>query len=275
MNSFGHSRRWPITIVGILICAVLLFPLYWMVNVSLTKSQHLISNPPRFFPTDPTFNGYVVALQSQLPNLATSLIIALGTVAITLAIALPAAYGMSKLRAPGSGAIMFVFLLAQMIPGVVLVLALFAIYQAIGLLNSYPGLMLADATGAMPVAVIILRAYMAQIPDDLIEAAKLDGASEFRTFWSVVTPLSRNAILTASLLTFLGAWADFLNARSLTTGNSIVPFTLGIYRFIGTLTTNWNAVMASAVIASIPAAVLLVVAQRYVAAGITAGAVKD
>lgn len=276
MNTFGRSRRWLITVIGIVICGVLLFPLYWMVNVSLTKAQDLISTPPHIFPFDPTFDGYVQALSTQLPNLASSLIIAFGTVFLTLAVALPAAYGMSKLKAPGSGPIMFVFLLAQMIPGVVLVLALFAIYQAVGLLNTYPGLMLADATGAMPVAVIILRAYMGQIPDELIEAAKLDGASEPRIFWLIVTPLSRNAILTASLLTFLGAWSDFLNARSLTTGNSIVPFTLGIYRFLGSgLTPNWNAVMAAAVIASVPAAVLLVVAQRYVAAGVTAGAVKD
>ncbi|GAB7304884.1 hypothetical protein MAFF212519_27670 [Clavibacter michiganensis] len=88
-------------------------------------------------------------------------------------------------------------------------------------------------------------------------------------------PLSRNAIVTAALFSFLFAWADFLNANSLTSGNSIVPFTLGLYRYIGSTTTNWNGIMATAVIASIPAAVLLVVAQRFVAAGVTAGAVKD
>nr|WP_269330528.1 carbohydrate ABC transporter permease [Kineosporia babensis] len=182
---------------------------------------------------------------------------------------------MSKLRAPGRGLIMFIFLLAQMIPGIVMVMALFAIYQQIGLLNSYPGLMLANATGAVPVAVFILRAFMLQIPDELIEAAKLDGAGEWRAFWAIVVPLSRNAILTASLLTFLASWGDFLNARSLTTGNSIVPFSLGLFRFIGANTQDWNAVMASAVIAAVPATVLLIFAQRYVAAGVTAGAVKD
>ncbi len=268
-------RRWTDTGIGLAICAVLLFPLYWMVNVSLTKPDELIRNPPRFLPTNPTFDGYVQALDSQLPHLFTSLVIALGTVALTLAVALPAAYAMAKLRAPGSGLVMFLFLLAQMLPGVVAVMALFAIYQAVGLLNSYVGLIVADATAALPLAVIVLRAFMLQIPDELLEAAKLDGAGNVRAFASIVVPISRNAVVTAALFSFLFAWADFLHAASLTSGNDIVPFTLGLYRYIGAQTTDWNAVMATAVLASVPAALLLIVAQRYVAVGVTAGAVKD
>ncbi|MEO3755394.1 carbohydrate ABC transporter permease [Streptomyces sp. B6B3] len=268
-------RRWTDTGIGLAVCAVLLFPLYWMVNVSLTKPTELIRNPPRFLPTNPTFDGYVQALDSQLPHLLTSLVIALGTVALTLAVSLPAAYAMAKLRAPGSGLVMFLFLLAQMLPGVVAVMALYTIYQSVGLLNSYAGLILADATAAVPLAVIVLRAFMLQIPDELLEAAKLDGAGNVRAFVSVVVPISRNAVVTAALFSFLFAWADFLHAASLTSGNDIVPFTLGLYRYIGAQTTDWNAVMATAVLASVPAALLLIVAQRYVAVGVTAGAVKD
>jgi multiple sugar transport system permease protein len=268
-------RRWTDTGIGLAVCAVLLFPLYWMVNVSLTKPTELIRNPPRFLPTNPTFDGYVQALDSQLPHLLTSLVIALGTVALTLAVSLPAAYAMAKLRAPGSGLVMFLFLLAQMLPGVVAVMALYTIYQSVGLLNSYAGLIVADATAAVPLAVIVLRAFMLQIPDELLEAAKLDGAGNVRAFVSVVVPISRNAVVTAALFSFLFAWADFLHAASLTSGNDIVPFTLGLYRYIGAQTTDWNAVMATAVLASVPAALLLIVAQRYVAVGVTAGAVKD
>jgi multiple sugar transport system permease protein len=269
------ARRWLDFTVGLVLCAALLFPLYWMVNVSLTQPQDLLSTPPHLFPTNPTFAGYARALDTQLPNLVTSVIIGIGAVVLTLAIALPAAYGMAKLRAPGTGVVMFLFLLAQMIPGIVLVMALFAIYNSLGLLNSYAGLILADSTASVPLAVIVLRAFMTQIPDELLEAATIDGAGRLRSFVSIVVPLSRNAIVTSALFAFLFAWADFLNARSLTTGNSIVPFTLGLYRFIGAQTTDWNSVMATAVLASVPATVLLLVAQRYVAAGVTAGAVKD
>ena len=268
-------RRGIDVAVAVLICGFLLFPLYWMVNVSLTKPQNLIQTPPNLFPADPTLDGYVQALSTQLPNLVTSLVISIGCVILTLAISLPAAFAMAKFRVRGTGAVMFVFLLAQMIPGIVLVTALFAIYNTLGLLNTYPGLILADATASVPFAVIILRAFMLGIPDELIEAARIDGASNWRAFVSIVIPLSRNSIVTAGLFSFLFAWADFLNANSLTSGNSIVPFTLGLYRYIGSTTTNWNGIMATAVIASIPAAVLLIVAQKYVAAGVTAGAVKD
>jgi multiple sugar transport system permease protein len=268
-------RRGVDVAVAIVLCGFLLFPLYWMVNVSLTKPQNLIQTPPSLFPADPTLDGYAQAISTQLPNLVTSLVISIGCVILTLAIALPAAFAMAKFRVRGTGAVMFVFLLAQMIPGIVLVTALFAIYNALGLLNTYPGLILADATASVPFAVIILRAFMLGIPDELIEAARIDGASNWRSFVSIVIPLSRNSIVTAGLFSFLFAWADFLNANSLTSGNSIVPFTLGLYRYIGSTTTNWNGIMATAVIASIPATLLLILAQRYVAAGVTAGAVKD
>ncbi|MBF4636109.1 carbohydrate ABC transporter permease [Agreia pratensis] len=268
-------RRGIDLVIAIVACGFLLFPLYWMVNVSLTKPQNLIQTPPSLFPSDPTLDGYVQALSTQLPNLVTSLVISIGCVILTLAIALPAAFAMAKFKVRGTGAVMFVFLLAQMIPGIVLVTALFAIYNALGLLNTYQGLILADATASVPFAVIILRAFMLGIPDELIEAARIDGASNWRAFVSIVIPLSRNSIVTAGLFSFLFAWADFLNANSLTSGNSIVPFTLGLYRYIGSTTTNWNGIMATAVIASIPAAILLIVAQKYVAAGVTAGAVKD
>jgi multiple sugar transport system permease protein len=268
-------RRWTNLAIAVVLCGFLLFPLYWMVNVSFTKPQNLIQSPPSFFPSDPTLDGYVQALSTQMPNLVTSLVISIGCVILTLAIALPAAFAMAKFKVRGTGLVMFIFLLAQMIPGIVLVTALFAIYNALGLLNTFAGLILADATASVPFAVIILRAFMLGIPDELLEAARLDGASNWRAFVSIVIPLSRNSIVTAGLFSFLFAWADFLNANSLTSGNSIVPFTLGLYRYIGSTTTNWNGIMATAVIASIPAAILLIVAQRYVAAGVTAGAVKD
>jgi multiple sugar transport system permease protein len=253
----------------------MLFPLYWMVNVSLTRPQDLLRTRPNLFPTNPTLDGYIASLGSQLPSILTSIVIGLGTALLALAISLPAAYAMSKLRAKGSGLVIFLLVLAQLIPGIVLVMALFTLYSQLGLINTYLGLILANATAAVPLAVVVLRAYMGQIPEELIEAARIDGASQVRVFFSIVIPLSRNAIVTAALFSFLFAWGDFLNARSLTSGNEILPFTLALFRFIGAETTNWNAVMASAVLASIPAMLLLILAQRYISAGLTAGAVKD
>lgn len=268
-------RRGSDVVLGTLICAVLLFPLYWMVNVSLTRPADLVRTPPRLLPLSPTFDGYRLAVEKIGASLGVSLVVGLGTVVVTLALALPAAYGMSKLRAPGSRLLMFGLLLAQLIPSVVLVTALFSLYKQLGLLNTYPGLILADSTASVPFAIIMLQAYLRTVPDDLLEAARIDGAGHVRTFVSIVVPLSRNAVTAAALFSFLFAWGDFLNARTLTTGNSITPVTLALFRFVGAEATNWNGVMASAVLASIPASILLVFAQKYVSAGVTAGAVKD
>lgn len=268
-------RRGSNVVIGLVLCAFLLFPLYWMINVSLTRSHDLGRIPPYLFPLRPTFEGYQLAIERNLPAMGTSLVIGLGTVVLTLLVSLPAAYGMSKLKAPGSGPVLFVFLIAQMIPSVVFVTALFALYKQFGLLNSYIGLMLANSTASVPFAIILLQAFMRSIPDEMLEAARIDGAGRLRSFTAIVLPLSRNAVVTAALFAFLFSWGDFLNARTLTSGDSIMPMTLALFRFIGAEITNWNAVMATAVLASIPTALLLVFAQRYVAAGVTAGAVKD
>ena len=138
-----------------------------------------------------------------------------------------------------------------------------------------PGLIVADSTIAVPFAVLIFTAFMSGIPDELLQAASIDGAGTLRTFWSVVLPVSRNAVVTVSLFAFLWAWSDFVFATTLDGGGACEPITLGIYHYIGNNNQQWNAIMATAVVASIPAAVLLILAQRYVAAGVTAGAVKD
>jgi multiple sugar transport system permease protein len=116
---------------------------------------------------------------------------------------------------------------------------------------------------------------MSGIPRELLAAATMDGAGRWRTFRSIVVPVSRNAIVTVSLFAFLWAWSDFIFASTLDSGGSRRPITLGIYKYIGNNNQEWNSIMATAVVASLPAAILLVVAQRYVAAGVTAGAVKD
>src|SRR5690606_32178292 len=180
-------------VIGVVLCALMLFPLYWMVNVSLTRPQDLLRTRPNLFPTNPTLDGYIASLGSQLPSILTSIVIGLGTALLALAISLPAAYAMSKLRAKGSGLVIFLLVLAQLIPGIVLVMALFTLYSQLGLINTYLGLILANATAAVPLAVVVLRAYMGQIPEELIEAARIDGASQVRVFFSIVIPLSRNA----------------------------------------------------------------------------------
>jgi multiple sugar transport system permease protein len=263
------------TTIGVLLTAVMLFPVYWMINVSFTRDTDMRASPPHLFPFDGTLEGYRAVLHQQMPYLGTSLIVGLGTVVLTVALAAPAGYSLAKLRPRGGGALSFVLLIAQMIPGIIMAMGFYATYLKLGVLNSTAGLILADSTIAVPFGVLIFTAFMSGIPGELLAAAVVDGASTLRTFWSVVLPVSRNAVVTVSLFAFLWAWSDFVFATTLDGGGAHQPITLGIYHYIGNNNQQWNAIMATAVIASIPATLLLIVAQRYVAAGVTAGAVKD
>jgi multiple sugar transport system permease protein len=263
------------TVVGVVLAALMLFPVYWMINVSLTPTRLMRKTPPSWFPIHPTFHGYHTVLNDQLPYLATSLGIGVGTVALTLLISAPAAFSMAQLRPRGHSAINFVLLIAQMIPSITMALGFYSIFLNTHLVNHWWGLILADSTIAVPFGVLILTAFMSAVPADLMQAAKIDGAGSVRSFWSIVLPVSRNGVVTVSLFSFLWAWSDFVFANTLDAGGNHRPITLGIYKYIGNNNQEWNSIMATAVVASIPAAVLLVLAHRYVAAGLTAGAVKD
>ncbi|MBC3761700.1 carbohydrate ABC transporter permease [Quadrisphaera oryzae] len=250
----------------------MLFPLYWMVNVSLQTGGGAVATP--WFPESPTLAGYQRAIADQGRNLATSLTVSLGAVVLSLLIAAPAAYALAQFRIRWVTWVLFGILITQMIPGIVVANALYSVFSDIGLLNSVPGLILADSTAGVPFAIIVMKAFMDSIPTSVIEAARVDGASQLRAFVSVVLPMSRNALITAGLFTFLFAWGDFLFALTLTTTETVRPVTLGLYQYIGSYVSDWSPIMATAVLSSLPAIVLLLVAQRYVAAGVTGGAVK-
>lgn len=263
------------TVVGVVLTALMLFPVYWMINVSLTPQSRMRLDPPDLIPLHATFEGYRAVLDQQLPYLGTSFAIGLGTVALTLVIAAPAGFALAKLQVRGKALINFALLIAQMVPSIVMALGFYSIFLNTHLINHWWGLVIADSTVAVPFGVLILSAFISGVPDELTQAATVDGAGTFRTFWSIVLPVSRNGVVTVALFAFLWAWSDFIYATTLDGGGSRQPVTLGIYKYIGNNNQQWNAIMATAVVASVPAAALLVLAQRYVAAGVTAGAVKD
>ncbi|HET6824327.1 MAG TPA: carbohydrate ABC transporter permease [Amnibacterium sp.] len=260
------------TALGVLFLAVMIFPVYWMVNTSLQANAGAAT--ATWFPFQPTFEGYIAAFQQQIQNFLSSMVISLGTVVVTLLFATPAAYGLARFRMRGTRAFLLVLLVTQMIPTIVIANALYTLFNDVNLLNTYWGLILADSAAQIPFSILLMRAFMESIPPSLVEAALVDGANNFRAFVSIVIPISRNAIVTAALFTFLGAWGDFLIALTLTSTTAVRPITLGIYNYIGSNVTDWAPVMATAVLASLPAAVLLVVAQKYIAAGALGGAVK-
>jgi multiple sugar transport system permease protein len=261
-------------LAGLVITVILLFPLYWMIVNSLETNQQIFSIPVSLVPTSITFAAYAATFADQFPHLVTSLIVSLGTVVVSLIIATPAAYALAHFRLRFSGILIFCLLLAQMIPAVTLATPMFLIFTRFGLLNSYPGLILADSTYAVPFDVIIMAAFMQSLPYELVESAFIDGTGEWGAFFRVMLPLAVPGIVTAGLFAFLFSWGDFLYGLTIMTTNDIQPISLSVYNYLGQYTSQWNNVMAVATLGAIPAAILLIAFQRYITSGLTSGALK-
>jgi multiple sugar transport system permease protein len=218
--------------------------------------------------------NYRNVLSSQGSHILSSLIIGIATALLTLAIALPAAHALARYRFRVTVAIVASLLVAQILPSIVIANSLFVVYHKLHLLNSYPGLILADASYAVPFSILVMRAFMLGLPTDVLQAARVDGATEWGTFVRIVLPMSRSAIITVALFAFLNGWGDFIFALTLLNGSTLQPITLSIYNYIGVFSSNLGAAMALAVFAILPAAMMLIAAQRYIAAGLTVGSVK-
>jgi len=240
---YGRPTRDLLT--GLAIVVAMLSPLYWAVVTSLKTELQSFASPPSLLPPTPTFAAYSDVIRAQGGTLMTSLAIGLGTTAISLAIAVPAAHALFHLRMRATGLVVLILLVSQTVPTIVLGISLFKIYSEIGLLNSYLGLMVADTTYCVPFAILLIQAFMLNLPKELLDAAEVDGAGEISIFFRVVVPLSRSAILAAGLFSFLFAWGDFLFALTLTTNNSITPISLGIYSYIGLHTEVWPDLMVT------------------------------
>ena len=268
-------RKLGLTLIGLLLMGVFLFPFYMILDSSLMAQTDVLRYPPPFFPPQLTLQGYNSAFAISGEYIRNSLVYGLGTIVVTMIVATPAAYSLARIRSRIGLFLLIALILAQMAPGFVVANSLYAIFSQLRLINSYVAVILADSTGAVPFAIIIMRAFMLSIPRELSEAALVDGAGHWIIFWSIVVPISRTAIITAGLFAFLAGWGDFIFALTLTNSTHLTPITVGIFRFIGTYSTNWPSIMAMAMIAAVPAIILLVFAQRFIAAGITAGAVKE
>jgi multiple sugar transport system permease protein len=270
-----HKFTAPLAALGALIAlVVMLFPLYAVVIASFENNNQLLGNHYNFWPPTWNFSNYSAVISSQGGHIASTLIIGLGTALLTLAIAVPAAHALSRYRFRVTVIIVGGLLIAQILPSIVIANSLFILYHKLHLLNTYPGLILADASYTVPFAILVLRAFMLGLPADVLQAARVDGASEWTTFLRVVLPMSRSAVITIAVFAFLQGWGDFIFALTLLSGNTFEPITLSIYSYIGEFQTNLGQAMALCVVGVLPAAMLLVAAQRYIAAGLTVGSVK-
>jgi len=266
--------RWLCTLAAAAALVLVLFPVYAIIVGSFESTNTLFSGTFYWLPHAATLDNYRTVVHAQSANVVTSLILGVGTALLALVVAVPAAYALSKYRLRVTVILVSALLIAQIVPSIVLATSLFIVFHWINLVNSYLGLIIADATYAVPFAILVLRAFLFSLPNELIYAARVDGATEWQTFRLIVIPLARSAVITVAVFAFLAGWGDFIFALTILNGSGIEPITLGIYTYLGNYSTDGGAVMAAGVFAMVPAGILLVVAQRYIASGLTAGSVK-
>ena len=270
----SRALSWLCTLAAAAALVLVLFPVYAILVGSFESTNTLFSGTFYWLPHAATLDNYSTVIHAQSANVVTSLVVGLGTALLALVVAVPAAYALSKYRLRLTVILVSSLLVAQIVPSIVLATSLFIVFHRINLVNSYPGLIIADGTYAVPFAILVLRAFLFSLPNELLYAARVDGATEWQTFRMIVIPLARSAVITVAVFAFLAGWGDFIFALTILNGSGIEPITLGIYTYLGNYSTDWGAVMAAGVFAMVPAAILLVVAQRYIASGLTAGSVK-
>jgi multiple sugar transport system permease protein len=270
----SRALKWLCTLAAAAALVLVLFPVYAIIVGSFESTNTLFSGTFYWLPHAATLDNYSTVIHAQSANVVTSLVVGFGTALLALVVAVPAAYALSKYRLRVTVILVSSLLIAQIVPSIVLATSLFIVFHRINLVNSYPGLIIADGTYAVPFAILVLRAFLFSLPNELLYAARVDGATEWQTFRLIVIPLARSAVITVAVFAFLAGWGDFIFALTILNGSGIEPITLGIYTYLGNYSTDWGAVMAAGVFAMVPAAILLVVAQRYIASGLTAGSVK-
>jgi multiple sugar transport system permease protein len=270
----SRALRWLCTLAAAAALVLVLFPVYAIIVGSFESTNTLFSGTFYWLPHAATLDNYSTVIHAQSANVVTSLVVGLGTALLALVVAVPAGYALSKYRLRVTVVLVSSLLIAQIVPSIVLATSLFIVFHWLNLVNSYLGLIIADGTYAVPFAILVLRAFLFSLPNELLYAARVDGATEWQTFRMIVIPLARSAVITVAVFAFLAGWGDFIFALTILNGSGIEPITLGIYTYLGNYSTDWGAVMAAGVFAMVPAAILLVVAQRYIASGLTAGSVK-
>jgi ABC-type glycerol-3-phosphate transport system permease component len=269
-----HPHRWT-TFGMILLLAAWAFPMYWMAVSSITPDERLFADLS-LFPASPVSDHYHALFTERrfwVP-IINSLIVAGATTALAVIIGVPAAYAIARLRFRGQHLIAAGILAVSVFPQIAILSPLFLLLRAAGLIDTYPGLVLPYLTFSMPLAIWLLAAFFRQLPHDLEEAAVMDGASRVRAALEIMLPLAAPGIATTAILTFLFSWNEFLFALSFTLGadRQTVPVAIALFR--GQYQVPWGQVLAAAVVASVPVALVVLAFQRRIVSGLTAGAVK-
>ncbi|RVT71227.1 carbohydrate ABC transporter permease [Agrobacterium tumefaciens] len=256
--------------------AFALFPLFWLLKVSVTPNDLLYSEGVRMWPSHATLDHYRFVIEnSALPTFFKNSVIVAGSTAIAVTILSSlSGYALSRFRFKGKYWIVALMLITQMFPLVMLVAPIFKMLSPLGLTNSLTGLVIVYTAFNVPFATFLMQSFFDGIPKDLEEAAMIDGASRFTAFRQIILPLTLPGIAATLGFVFTAAWSELLFALMLISGNQSATFPVGLLTFVSKFSVDFGQMMAAGVLALIPACLFFLLIQRYLVQGLTAGAVK-
>lgn len=281
------TRFWstPESLAGWLFMAFLLIyavvPMAWMLSTSLKSQLAALQQPPVWIPKNPTLEQYRTLLspysdigQDFLRYLRNSLWVSTATTVLGVLIAVPAAYGFSRFNFPGKNALFFSILVRNMFPLVVFLIPLFIMMQNLGLVNTHASLIITYLTFGLPLSIWLLKGFYDNIPPQLEQAARIDGATRFQAFILIVMPLSSPGIIATAIYAFIQAWNEYVYAVTFLNNDRLLTLPVGLQRFFTEYSTNWPGLMAASFIMSVPVVTLFLVLQKYFVRALTEGAIK-
>jgi multiple sugar transport system permease protein len=271
-NRYTIAARYAILTAGAL---VMMTPFIYMLSTSFKPQIYVLETPPRFIPSDPTFTNYTRALGTNQFGryFLNSLFVATTTTVIILALASMLAYAFARWDFPGRSFLFYMMLGTMMVPSLVLIIPQFVMASRLELLNSLWGLVVVYSAG-IAFGVLMLRGFFEDIPQDLIDAATVDGAGPYRTFWDIALPLARPALAAVAIFSFLGAWDEFTWALTAISDDDLYTLPVALRLFQQQRGTEWGLVFAASAIAVLPTIAVFVAFQRHFVKGVTSGAVK-
>jgi arabinogalactan oligomer / maltooligosaccharide transport system permease protein len=271
--------------VLIVISLISIYPVLWVMVLAFSPGQNL-TEPNLFLgfipiPSAVTLDHFSTILKLEVVTgsnfpvwIRNSAIITASTVIGSVALTLPAGYAFSRRRFRGQEGWMFSFLLPTMFPGVITIIPQFILFASLGLVNTYLGVIIPYAVGSLSLSIFIMKGAFDAIPREIDEAAAIDGASEFRIFWRILTPLTLPSIATIGLWAFMGSWLDWALAHVMLENNSLWTLPLALYDFLQPNYNYYGSFSALALVMAVPVFVIFMVFQKYLITGLTAGSVK-
>ena len=276
-SSRRYVRATLLAVGSALLLLNALIPFYFVLSVSVTPEQGLFAREVRLIPDRLTLENYRTLLDTLKFGtfFRNSTIVAVSTTALTLALAVPASYAFARFRFKGRRPMITGMLLMYMIPPVVMIVPLLVIFRRLHLVDTFPGIILADATMTIPFATWLLLGYFASLPKELEDAALVDGCTPVGALARIVLPLAIPGIVAAGLFVFISSWNEFLFAFMLLSRNAVKTVPPLLRAFVrGESGVFWGTIMASATLTTLPVALLFLFFQRYLIRGLSAGAVK-